>query len=55
MQSGGKYAIVAGLTTDIEGSWEKAPFRVTHAGVLYAEGAEIKGTLTAGAGSKIGG
>lgn len=31
-----------------------APFRVNRDGILYASGAEIGGTLTAGAGSKIG-
>ena len=45
IKSGGTYAIVAGST-----SWDNndsAPFRVTHAGKLYATEAEIKGTIKA--------
>ena len=52
--------VVAGLINDTIPLWigaslpSNAPFRVTRAGVLYATGAQISGTITATAG-KIGG
>lgn len=51
-QGNGTYAITVGATSMSD--WSTGKFKVTHTGVLYATGAQISGTLTAGADSKIG-
>lgn len=52
MKNGGVFALAVGITNMDD--WSTAPFRVTQGGTLYAEGAEIKGKITATSG-KIGG
>lgn len=47
--SSGTWGIVVGATSTLDLS--TAPFRVTHAGKLYATGADITGTVNAGKGS----
>ena len=50
--SGATWAFAAGATT--ENNWTTAPFRVSHAGKLYASNAEISGTIVSEDGT-IGG
>ena len=54
MQVPGTGAIALAVGATSMASWATAPFYVTHAGVMYATGATISGTLTAGENSKIG-